>query len=438
MGSWDRWGRAKYSGAFPRILASERHDFLPDAACFWPAWSSPWPMWHGPTNPGPCERRPRCCGRPARSRHPDSRPRASRPSSTRACPGRESRPASSPGSACPKAEPGKTVPGIVLVHGGGGTAFAEWVGSGPRGYAAIAMDTCGHGPEGEYGKWDATPSGGPPGGAVRRRRRRRRGPVALPRRRGRDPRRTPCCGRCRRSTRPDRHHRHLLGRLPDLHRRGARRPPEVRRPGLRLRVPRRELRVEAADSRRWASSGQRWLAMWDPTHYLPGAKMPMLWVTGTNDFAYPMDSLRKSYRLPAGDRRSASASACRTATARPARTQGDPRLRRSIVNGGPPLCAGSRARPSTGWTSRCPSSPRSPVVKAEFDLHEGPGAVDAAEVERWPGRRSAASATTAKATLPAGTAAYYVNIDDERGRVVSTRHATISPPGPGRPARTSC
>ena len=37
------------------------------------------------------------------------------------------------------------VPGMVLVHGGGGTAFRTWVKTwNDRGYAAIAMDTCGH------------------------------------------------------------------------------------------------------------------------------------------------------------------------------------------------------------------------------------------------------------------------------------------------------
>ena len=30
--------------------------------------------------------------------------------------------------------------------------------------------------------------------------------------------------------------------------------------------------------------------------------MPILWVNGTNDFAYPMDSWQKSYRLPASPR----------------------------------------------------------------------------------------------------------------------------------------
>ncbi|MFZ2654940.1 MAG: acetylxylan esterase, partial [Victivallales bacterium] len=36
------------------------------------------------------------------------------------------------------------VPAMVLVHGGGGTAFADWIRLwNSRGYAAIAMDTCG-------------------------------------------------------------------------------------------------------------------------------------------------------------------------------------------------------------------------------------------------------------------------------------------------------
>ena len=44
----------------------------------------------------------------------------------------------------PSNEGGGKVPAIVLVHGGGGTAFARWVKLwNDRGYAAIAMDTCG-------------------------------------------------------------------------------------------------------------------------------------------------------------------------------------------------------------------------------------------------------------------------------------------------------
>ena len=44
----------------------------------------------------------------------------------------------------------RKVPAMVLVHGGGGTAFAKWVKTwNDRGYAAIAMDTCGGIPQGE-------------------------------------------------------------------------------------------------------------------------------------------------------------------------------------------------------------------------------------------------------------------------------------------------
>lgn len=56
-------------------------------------------------------------------------------------------------------------PGIVLVHGGGGTAFSEWVTLwARRGYAAIAMDLAGSRPDTEATKPGAVvrlPDGGP-------------------------------------------------------------------------------------------------------------------------------------------------------------------------------------------------------------------------------------------------------------------------------------
>ena len=48
----------------------------------------------------------------------------------------------------PDSKDGKPVPGIVLVHGGGGFAFSRWVEIwNKRGYAAIAVDTCGNIPQ---------------------------------------------------------------------------------------------------------------------------------------------------------------------------------------------------------------------------------------------------------------------------------------------------
>ena len=59
---------------------------------------------------------------------------------------------------------GKKVPAMVLIHGGGGSAFDRWVKLwNKRGYAAIAMDLCGCVPVGSYGKWRRHEHGGPPG-----------------------------------------------------------------------------------------------------------------------------------------------------------------------------------------------------------------------------------------------------------------------------------
>ena len=67
----------------------------------------------------------------------------------------------------PALKSGEKVPGIVLVHGGGGTAFDAWVRLWvSRGYAAIAMDTCGCVPKGSYGNWQRHDAGGPPGWAA--------------------------------------------------------------------------------------------------------------------------------------------------------------------------------------------------------------------------------------------------------------------------------
>lgn len=56
------------------------------------------------------------------------------------------------------------VPGVVLVHGGGGSALKEWVRSWTRqGFAAIAVDLEGNFPvRVETKKWKRNPEGGPP------------------------------------------------------------------------------------------------------------------------------------------------------------------------------------------------------------------------------------------------------------------------------------
>lgn len=41
----------------------------------------------------------------------------------------------------------------------------------------------------------------------------------------------------------------------------------------------------------------RWIEHFEPSRYLAGVRCPILFVNGTNDFAYPLDSYQKSYNL---------------------------------------------------------------------------------------------------------------------------------------------
>jgi dienelactone hydrolase len=203
----------------------------------------------------------------------------------------------------PKTESGdrREVPAMVLVHGGGGTAFDAWVRLWTsRGYAAIAMDTCGQIPRGTYSRWQRDPQGGPSGWG------------------GFDQVDRPPQDQWTYHAVADVVLAHSLIRsLPEVD------PDRVGLTGiswggyLTCIVAGLDDRFKLAvlvygcgflgDDSTWrdklqkmGEDGADWLARWDPSHYLPSAKMPMLWVDGTNDFAYPMDSLQRSYRLPSG------------------------------------------------------------------------------------------------------------------------------------------
>lgn len=197
----------------------------------------------------------------------------------------------------------KKLPAMVLIHGGGGTAFARWVKVwNERGYAAIAMDVCGCVPEGSYGNWKRDEQGGPPGWDA-------------------------SFDQLDEVTH-DQWTYHavansilahsLLRSLPEV---------DAERIGVtgiswggyltsivgsvdhrfRFAVPVYGCGF-LGDNSAWLprfeklgeEKAQLWLKQWDPASYLPQASVPFLWVNGTNDFAYPMDSWQKSYRLPTG------------------------------------------------------------------------------------------------------------------------------------------
>ncbi len=45
-----------------------------------------------------------------------------------------------------------------------------------------------------------------------------------------------------------------------------------------------------------------WIENFEPSKYLSRCRIPVLWMNGTNDFAYPLDSYQKSYRSVRGPR----------------------------------------------------------------------------------------------------------------------------------------
>jgi dienelactone hydrolase len=195
------------------------------------------------------------------------------------------------------AEPEKVngrVPAMVLVHGGGGTAYPEWAQLwAKRGYVALAMDLAGHG-EGRK----RLPDGGP----------NQDEPSRFGKQDIKDVWTYHAIAAVVRG-------HSLLRSLPTVD------PKHVGVTGIswggyltsivaglddrfRVAVPVYGcgfIHENSAWNNVFAKMPNDWRKTWvenfEPSKYLGQAKMPMLFVNGTNDFAYPLDSYQKSYRL---------------------------------------------------------------------------------------------------------------------------------------------
>lgn len=191
-------------------------------------------------------------------------------------------------------------PAVVLVHGGGGKAFSAWAEHwAKRGYVALAMDLAGVGPDGRL------PDGGPDQSDTTKFRDFNDATV-------RDMWTYHAVAAVVRG------HSLLLGR-PDV---DARRTAVT---GIswggyltcitagvddrfQAAVPvygcgfldQNSHWVEPNFNKMSADQRARWVRTFDPSQYLPRARRPMLFINGTNDFAYPLDSYLKSYSVVPG------------------------------------------------------------------------------------------------------------------------------------------
>lgn len=197
------------------------------------------------------------------------------------------------------AKPQGKLAAMVLVHGGGGKAFPDWARLwAGRGYAAIAMDLSGRGPDGKR-----TDDGGPEQDDTWKFRSLREGVTNM----------------------WTYHSVASILRAVSL----LQSFPEVRKDrigitgiswggyltSIAMSIDNR-LKVAIPvygcgflhENSAWlpvfaslpAEERKLWIETFDPSSYLGRCRIPVLWMNGTNDFAYPLDSYKRSYRACLG------------------------------------------------------------------------------------------------------------------------------------------
>jgi dienelactone hydrolase len=322
----------------------------------------------------------------------------------------------------PKVE-GK-VPAMVLVHGGGGTAFADWAKLWTsRGYAAIAMDLCGCLPRKAKNGWERHADGGPPGwggfeqidGAEK-----------------------------------DQWTYHAVADVILAHSL-LRSFPEIDADKIGITgiswggyltcitasVDRR-FKFAApvygcgflGDDSVWLDTfakmgkekSEKWLKLWDPSQYLKQAKMPFLWVNGTNDFAYPLDSYQKSYRLPSPERTLAIRVGMKHAHGGPGEKPEEIHaFANALFKGSAPLAKinGQGVEKGEAWAT---FASKAPVVKAELNFTKDAGKW---QPRKWETVAAKIEKDRVSAAVPEGVRAFYLNLVDDRGLVVSAEHVEL-------------
>ena len=312
-------------------------------------------------------------------------------------------------------------PAIVLVHGGGGKAFKDWATHwARRGYVALAMDLSGNGPDGRL------PDGGPDQSDQSKFRNFTdneaaemwtyhavsaviRGHSLLAAQPEVDPRRIGITGiswggylTC------------IVAGIDDR---------------LKVAVPvygcgflnENSYWKDKSLAAMNAEARERWIKNFDPSQYLGGVNCPILFLNGSNDFAYPMDSYRKSYELVRPQLRTVSV-IVRLKHGHHWEFSEVDSFVDSVLVGGKPL-AKLQALQITGSmaTARVDSTVR--LKKAELHYTSDSGEWQKRD---WKTADAALNAGRISARLPAARPLVcYLSVTDERGTRVSTEHAEL-------------
>ncbi|MFN9160007.1 MAG: alpha/beta hydrolase family protein [Planctomyces sp.] len=308
-------------------------------------------------------------------------------------------------------------PGVVLVHGGGGKAFRDWaLHWANRGYAALAMDLAGHGPDGRL------PDGGPDQSDETKFR-----PFADSEARE--------IWSYHAVAAVIRGHS-LLAAQPDV---------DSNRIGItgiswggyltclaaslddRLKVA---VPVYGcgflADNSVWTQPRfnpmtpdlrQRWVRNFDPSSYLAQVRCPILFLNGTNDFAYPMDSYRKCCRLVPED--------LRTVSIIPRLPHGhiwtfpevDAFIDSCLKNGQKLARIGPAQQAATDVSATVQATTDIREALLHYTADDGPW-----QNREWKSLTATISDGRISATVPENARAWYLAVKDARGITVSGEH----------------
>lgn len=321
----------------------------------------------------------------------------------------------------PETKPGEKVPGIVLLHGGGGTAFESWVKLWvERGYAAIAIDHFGSLPVPEDQKpRPRNPAGGPAGGSLTFAQLgeplRDQWPyqaitaailahsllLAQP---GVDAERTGVTGISWGG--------YLTCLLAGLDER------------LKFAVPvygcgnYEETTFAGPLGKLPPEQSALWSAQWDAKHYIPAIRVPTLWVNGPNDkFFWPPGWQKSHQQMPP---------ALRTVSLRLGMKHGGPpagdppevsAFADSVVRGGEGLVKATDIRLEGDEVVADFVSPR-PLSKA--DLVYTTDTESPWEERVWQSTPAEVEKDSVKALLPPDARLYYMALQDDRGLITTT------------------
>ncbi len=325
----------------------------------------------------------------------------------------------------PPARSGK-VPGVVLVHGGGGTAFKEWVQKwNEQGFAAISLAV--------EGQTDERIPGAPPGAPWQRH--------AAP-----GPARTGIYGDSA-APLPDQWMYHAVADVVLAHSL-LRSQPEV--DATRVGVcgiswggiitatvvginPRFAFGIpiygcggldRAADNYvRALRDNPLYREVWEPLLRLPRATMPLLWLTGPRDAHFPLDVQQASYRAAPGPRMVSVPFDMKHSHPAGWNPPDSYAFAKSIVETGRP------------WARELSQENRAGTARVTFAVTREVSAATlvfkrAADWEKLPAQLETASGgVTANALVPLGTTAYFFNLV-AGGLTLSSELQTVALPSP--------